>query len=199
MQAIRFEKKVILIATLIFILFSIVGFVASDPINESLKQAGVWEQFQQKVEDIKQDPGLLNVFQVILSNNLLATASMIGLGLFFGVYPVIGLAFNGLLLGVVIGISSEQTGSSPVTLFVTQILPHGILELPALIFAAALGIRLGILSMGTLAGLGSAVIRKRNQSAWKAYLERVPSLVIGVAVMLTVAAFIESSLIVYFS
>ncbi len=198
-DAIRSEKRMVAACALLFIMFSLVGFVASEPIGTWMKQTGVWEQFQRKAESINQDPGLLNTYGVIFFNNLLAAAGMIGLGIFFGIYPALGVIFNGLLLGVVVGSVSDQADLHPVTLVVTHILPHGILELPAVIFAAAFGMRLGALAVGCLTGLASPELRERYGSAWKDYLSKIPVLFTGVVVMLAVAALIESSLIVFYT
>ncbi|WP_170109646.1 stage II sporulation protein M [Melghirimyces profundicolus] len=199
-NAIRSEKRNITFAALVFVFFTLVGYFYHDLIGQWMKQAGVWDQFEQKAEAIQENPGLWNTFGLIFFNNLLASVSMIFLGIFLGIYPLLGLTFNGLLVGVVLGSVSQQAGISPLTLFATRILPHGVLELPAVIFAAAYGIRLGALVVRSLAALLSpSGLGERHRSAWRTFFARIPVLFGGVAVMLIVAALIESSLIVYFS
>jgi stage II sporulation protein M len=199
LEAIRTEKKLITIASLLFILAIVSGYLASGPAGEWLKQAGVWDQFIQKAKTIGKNPGWVDTFGLIFFNNLFASMTMIGTGLFFGFYPILGLVFNGVLVGVILGAAAEQSGIHPLILFVTQILPHGILELPAVILAAAYGIRLGILVFQSVIGLGSPRLRQANRKAWSDYLGRITPLLAGMVVMLAAAAVIESGLIVFFA
>ncbi|EGK09789.1 stage II sporulation protein M [Kroppenstedtia eburnea] len=199
LEAIRAEKKLITIASLLFILSIVSGYVASGPAGEWLKQAGVWDQFMQKAKTIGQNPGWLDTFGLIFMNNLFASMTMIGTGLFFGFYPIMGLVFNGVLVGVILGTVAEQSGVHPLTLFITQILPHGILELPAVILATAYGIRLGILVFRSMIGLGSPRLRQESRRAWSDYLGRITPTLIGIVVMLAAAAVIEAGLIVLYA
>lgn len=197
LEAIRAEKRLIIIASLVFILAAVLGYLASEPAGQWLKQAGVWEEFERKAEKIGKNPGMAQTFGLIFSNNLFAAITLIGTGLFFGIYPFLGLVFNGVLVGVVLGAAAKEAGIHPMVLFVTKILPHGILELPAVIFAAAYGIRLGILVFQSLIGLGSPRLRRTSSRAWSNYLKRITPTVAGIIVMLAVAALIESGLILF--
>ncbi|MFD1428178.1 stage II sporulation protein M [Kroppenstedtia sanguinis] len=199
LDAVRAEKKLITIASLLFILSIVAGYLASGPASEWLKQSGVWDQFMEKAKTIEKNPSWWAAFGLIFANNMFASMTMIGTGLFFGIYPLMGLVFNGMLVGVILGTASEQSGIHPLTLFITQILPHGILELPAVILAVAYGIRLGILVFRSMIGWGSPRLRKENRRAWSDYLRRITPMIIGIMVMLAVAAVIESGLIVAYA
>ena len=75
-----------------------------------------------------------------------AMAMLLGLGL--GLIPLLVATSNGFLLGVVAHGAIQQSGP----LFLAAgILPHGILELPAVLVSIAIGFRLGYLLSLTLA------------------------------------------------
>lgn len=82
----------------------------------------------------------VDIFAFILINNLIAVFSVIIGGIIFGISPVLSSAVNGYIIGIVVG---QMINSGDGWLVLPGILPHGILELPALFIAIALGLRLG--------------------------------------------------------
>ncbi|MFC4075371.1 stage II sporulation protein M [Salinithrix halophila] len=198
LEALRSERRLIWLATLLLVGSAILGYAASESILSVMKNSPMWEQIQETVKAIKRQPDFFHAFQIIFLNNLRAAATMLGLGLFFGVFPMIALVSNGVLLGLVLAIAG-QSGANPFFVLVTKILPHGILELPAILIAAAFGIRLGILAARGLVSLFSPALRVQNMQEWQQLFQRIPVVVLGVSVMLIIAAVIESSLIVFLS
>jgi uncharacterized membrane protein SpoIIM required for sporulation len=76
----------------------------------------------------------------IMTNNLSVSFTAFAGGLLFGFGSVYLLFFNGLMLGAV-AVACQQAGMSvPLWSFVV---PHGSLELPAIVIAGAAGLRLG--------------------------------------------------------
>ena len=71
---------------------------------------------------------------------------LLGLGL--GLIPLLVVTSNGFLLGVVAYGAVQQSG---LLFLAAGILPHGILELPAVLVSIAIGFRLGYLLALTLA------------------------------------------------
>jgi len=61
-------------------------------------------------------------------------------GFFFGIFPVMFVLLNGYIVGVVVSWREAEWGSWKVVL---AILPHGVLEIPAIIIACAYGVWLG--------------------------------------------------------
>jgi stage II sporulation protein M len=62
------------------------------------------------------------------------------LGLALGILPIIFIAFNGYLVGVISNLVAQQRG----VLFISlALLPHGIIELPMVFLSAGIGLRLG--------------------------------------------------------
>lgn len=194
-QAVREERRLIVVAALIFILSGVFGYVNAEEVGRELEQAGVWEQLKDAARIIKEDPSFWTGFQVIFFHNMLSAMVMIGLGIFFGLFPVISLITNGIMIGMVLQQASLSTGQSPLSIFVTTILPHGVLEIPAIILAAVYGIRLGITLLGSLVSLFVPSKRRENLQEWKRLIRRFPAAVITIGILLLLAAVIETGLI----
>ena len=76
----------------------------------------------------------------IFLNNALKTLFGILLGSLFGIIPVVFLLANGIALGVVFSLSVQSRGP---WLSLLSILPHGILELPAVFLGTSIGLMVG--------------------------------------------------------
>jgi stage II sporulation protein M len=76
----------------------------------------------------------------IFLNNALKTLLEILLGSLFGIIPMVFLLANGIALGVVFSLSAQSRGP---WLSLLSILPHGILELPAVFLGASIGLMVG--------------------------------------------------------
>jgi stage II sporulation protein M len=76
----------------------------------------------------------------IFLNNALKTLLGILLGSLFGIIPVVFLLANGIALGVVFSLSVQSRGP---WLSLLSILPHGILELPAVFLGTSIGLMVG--------------------------------------------------------
>jgi stage II sporulation protein M len=62
------------------------------------------------------------------------------LGLILGIFPIIFIAFNGYLVGVVAYLVGQERG---LLFTLLALLPHGIVELPMVFMAAGIGLQLG--------------------------------------------------------
>jgi stage II sporulation protein M len=82
----------------------------------------------------------LQLAAAIFLNNALKTLLAILLGSLFGVIPAVILLANGIALGVVFSLSVESRGP---WLSFLSILPHGILELPAVFLGTSIGLMIG--------------------------------------------------------
>ncbi|HLN87978.1 MAG TPA: stage II sporulation protein M [Candidatus Limnocylindrales bacterium] len=76
----------------------------------------------------------------IFVNNTVKTLAMILLGALLGVVPAFFLIVNGAALGMVLSLSGQTRG---IWVSLLSVLPHGILELPAVFLGTAIGIMLG--------------------------------------------------------
>jgi len=137
----------------------------------------------------------LTFFTVIFFNNAIKSVLVIFLGAFFGLFPIFFLAVNGMVLGFIIRLSLDGVVDISLwDLIFKTLLPHGILEIPALIVAGAYGLRLGRLLFSTLWTL----ITDHNKlddigAAYKETLKRCGVMAVYITIILFVAAIIEST------
>ena len=82
----------------------------------------------------------LQLAAAIFVNNSVKTFAMILLGIFFGVVPALFLIVNGAALAVVLNLSAQSRG---IWLSLLAIVPHGVLELPAVFLGSAIGLMMG--------------------------------------------------------
>jgi len=76
----------------------------------------------------------------IFVNNSVKTFLMILLGIFFGVVPALFLIANGAALAIVLTLSTQSRG---IWLSLLSVVPHGVLELPAVFLGSAIGLMMG--------------------------------------------------------
>lgn len=90
----------------------------------------------------------------LFRNNVTAGALLAALG-FIAPLAIGALAVNGAIIGVAAGLSESAAGIAAWKMIVFGVLPHGIVELPALFFAGAIGLYAGTYWM-----------RKRKPYSW---------------------------------
>jgi stage II sporulation protein M len=90
--------------------------------------------------------GLRSVI-LIFKNNLTAALISLFLGVLFGIAPLLSVALNFFVLGFLAAVfttghpfSHQVVGAG---LFLASVVPHSILEIPALLLASAFGLKLG--------------------------------------------------------
>ncbi len=123
-----------LIVSAIFLVWCVIGFVTPAPARHELLQG-----FESYVDQFREMSGGA-IFWYIFIHNVLASLLMVGTGLLFGIVPIVGICFNGFALGVVYREGAETFGYASAAL---KVLPHGLFEIPAFVFAAAYGMWLG--------------------------------------------------------
>lgn len=184
------NKRFFLAASLLFFGGMVLGYVQSAALEPMVTQ--LMKQLEEIIERIQENGGgPAATFWVIFSNNVASALMMMAMGVFFGLFPIIGMLTNGVLLGYVFSTYSTL-GISPWLIFAAGILPHGIFELSAVFLAAGFGMRLGGLvlrSIGLLYQPGKAGLVK---NAWYDTLKQFPAAVLSVIVMLFVAGVVES-------
>jgi len=116
----------------------------------------------------------------IMINNISVSFSAVAGGITGGIFTIYILVFNGLLIGSIATLVAENNLAYPFWAFV---LPHGVLELPAIFFAGGAGLLLGrgILFPGKYLRL----------EAIKYYSSLAAQLVFGVVPLLMIAGIIE--------
>lgn len=81
------------------------------------------------------------IFIIIVLNNSIKSFVAMVLGVLLGVAPILFVMINGTIIGIFANVFGEEMGT---TSFILKILPHGILEIPAVILASSYGVWLGI-------------------------------------------------------
>ncbi|MGC8975982.1 MAG: stage II sporulation protein M [Thermoprotei archaeon] len=127
-----------LIITLIFLISVVAGLNASQQLGLAVKEA-LKEQFSPLTEyfNVSNPVSLLLLSLTIFVNNVRVALLNIVLGASL-VGPAGVMAVNGFVVGLVLSTQGDLLRG------VLIMLPHGILEIPALIYSAVLGTHLGV-------------------------------------------------------
>lgn len=139
-------RPYVLIITFVFFASAFSGYAYSASTPEISEM--VMEEFQ------AQFGGLLNlhpllIMLIIFLNNAFVSLLFLVMGLGLGILPVLFVAFNGYVVGVLSHLVAEEQG----LLFIfLALLPHGIIELPMVFLAAGIGLRLGHQVLAALIG-----------------------------------------------
>ncbi len=141
-----------LFATALFVLAFAGGVLAArqDPAFGQQLLAGLRDQVAGEV--LSDVPGVL--FLKIFLNNLVACLALFLGGATFGVVSLLVIASNGLVLG---GIFETIRSEKGIGFLLAGTLPHGVLEIPAVLVSAGLGLLLAdALGRELLRGEGDA-------------------------------------------
>lgn len=131
---IKESKNHIFVILGLFILSSIIGFLFPIFFVEQIRN------FIREILELTKDFNALEMIWFIFSNNIISSLMAILLGIFLGVLPLISCLANGYILGFV----SNSVVSEASFLELWRLLPHGIFEIPAVILAFGLGVKLGM-------------------------------------------------------
>lgn len=126
----------------------------------------------------------------IFLNNAIKSILVMYLGALFGILPFFFLVVNGMLVGYLLKHVAELNGGGYVMeLILKGLLPHGILEIPAIIIACAYGMRFGVL---VLKGGGSFIFARSMTAGIGKELEGFVVRTVPVMVILTITLLIAS-------
>jgi stage II sporulation protein M len=116
----------------------------------------------------------------IFFNNSIKTLVVILLGPLFGIAPVIFLIMNGAILGAVMPVAAATRG---LWTSIMTIVPHGIVELPAIFLGTSMGLRLGMHPWLRLAGKTDATLMSELGLALRIYFTIIlPLLLLAAAI-----------------
>ena len=114
------------------------------------------ESFSSRFESILTMNPLFIMLAIFLNNAFVSLLFLV-LGLALGVLPVVFIAFNGYLVGVIAYLAAQERG---LLFILLALLPHGILELPMVFLAAGIGLRLGHQVFSALIGKHTRIKRE---------------------------------------
>ncbi|MCR2807348.1 stage II sporulation protein M [Paenibacillus soyae] len=142
------------------------------------------------------DREMLILSLVIFLNNAIKSILIMYLGAFFGVLPFLFLVVNGMVIGYLLKVIAADPNAMPVIeVIVKGLLPHGIIEIPAIVIACAYGLKFGglvfrasgslLFSRGKLSGIGKEI---------EFFAIRTVPMIVILTIALLVAAIVESTL-----
>lgn len=136
-EYIFYIRKFILVAFLVFSCSIVLGyfFAQSFPVHIGL----LLEELMQKFEVVIEMSPLEQFLVIFLNNSFIAFLAIL-LGLIFALVSLLILFSNGFLLGVMFHFVQSTAGWPT---FFALIFPHGIIEIPAILLACAVGLKLG--------------------------------------------------------
>lgn len=183
-------RKALLTAALLFIAGGVIGWIGTGSLQQLLNE---------QLKGISEISGSLressnpqwSFFVFIFLNNSIKSVVIIFLGALFGILPVFFLLINGAVIGYLIHLSAIQ-GQDLFTLIVKGLLPHGIIEIPAIIIACAFGLKFGGKALSALFRAGKR--NEREADHWQAFMRQTFTASVWIVILLFVAAIIESTI-----
>ena len=130
-------RKYITGITAVFIISMVIGVIAS--IRDPTYSMNYLEMFKESFRWVA-DLNPLAIMLVIFLNNALKSLMVLVLGVGLGVVPIVFVAGNGIILGMVADIVFREKGTHFV---IAALLPHGIIEIPMILLSAGIGLKLG--------------------------------------------------------
>jgi stage II sporulation protein M len=138
------------------------------------------ESFSSRLAPLLAMPPIFIMLGIFLNNAFVSLLFLV-LGLVFGVLPLLFIAFNGYVVGVISHMVAQERG----LLFIfLALLPHGILELPMVFLAAGIGLRLGHQAFSALIGRPTE-IKKEFKEGLRFYFHWILPLLFLAAVIET--------------
>jgi uncharacterized membrane protein SpoIIM required for sporulation len=132
--------------------------------------------------------GVMTSFSAqLMTNNIRVSILALALGMSFGVGTIIVLFYNGIILGLV---AVDYVLAGQTTFLLGWLLPHGVIEIPAIL----IGGQAGLMLAGALIGWGH---RLSITARLRAIARDLVTLIFGVVLMLIWAGIVESFLSQY--
>jgi len=132
------------------------------------------------------------LFLTIFYVNTRTSFLIMMLGALLGIFPFISLWLNGTILGILFGKYIAEGGNY--LGFMMGILPHGIIEIPAIIIAASQGFRLGKEVVSPPTGLNrSEAIKLNITKGIKLFVLILPLLLIAAVIEVYISTYLFSA------
>ena len=183
----RFIWPYALLMAFIFFVFLFIGYnsAASFPsMAETLR-----ESFSSRFASIMTMNPLFIMLTIFLNNAFLSLLFLV-LGLALGILPILFVAFNGYVVGVIVYLIAQERG----LLFILfGLLPHGILELPMVFLAAGIGLRLGYQVFSALIGRPTHIKREFKEGLMFYFHWILPLLLVAAIIETFITPIILSS------
>lgn len=157
------------------------------------------KQLEEISKNIQTSHSVIHTVWVIFVHNVVLALLMVGAGTLAGLYPVFMIWFNGILVGFIVATVTEHTHVSEATVILYAILPHGIFELGALLWASALGMHLGFTAVQSFVyrlkdNVHSDSVRGPARLEWREEAKYAITKLPWIVMVLLIAAIIEASI-----
>jgi stage II sporulation protein M len=168
----------ITVTTLLFMVSLLAGWLIAIHSGTTEKLFGAFSKFTEPFTTSND----FELLAFIAINNGIKLLLAVLFGVAFALWPALFLFFNGLIIGAFANLVASKEGWS---VFLAGTLPHGIIEIPALILAVAVGIRVGVAVWQHIFTSEIRELKLEYQTAVRFYLTTILPLVIA-------AAFVET-------
>lgn len=130
----------LILATGIFFVSLVLGTLIGQNMVE-----GLMRQFGVVLEPLASMGNLsILLFLIIFINNAIKALGLVFLGILLGLPPLLSIGLNGFILG---GFSSALESVNGWRYVIAGFVPHGVIEIPVILLATALGLTLGMESL----------------------------------------------------
>lgn len=187
-------KKMMVLSLILFTAGIVIGTLNTDFITELItpQLKGLQEYSRELSESANPQ---WNFFVFIFLNNAVKSIAIIFVGALFGLLPIFFLMMNGMVIGYLLTTAASQ-GENMFDLIVLGLLPHGIIEIPAILIASGFGLQFGYMILKGLGELGARDESERTVK-WGGFLKTLGRASIWITLLLLIAAIIESTLTFY--
>lgn len=131
--------RMFFVSVALFAVSALAGYAVTQTAGGAATGQSFLRSFVELVASVG-DRGPLALMALIFVNNSIKALVTLILGFSLGLVPFIFVVVNGLVTGIAIGTVAARVGPWPV---IAGLVPHGIIEVPAFLLAAALGFRVG--------------------------------------------------------
>ncbi|MCC7573422.1 MAG: stage II sporulation protein M [Candidatus Methanofastidiosum sp.] len=146
------------------------------------------KEFQDTLGPLKEMTSL-ELFLTIFYINTRTSFLIMLLGVFVGLFPFISLWMNGTILGLFYGKFMAEGGNTLV--FLMGILPHGVIEIPAIVIAASQGFRIGKEIISPPVGKSrSEALRYNIRRGLKLFAIIIPLLLVAALIEVYISAYL---------
>jgi len=179
------------LSLIIFIFGIIAGYFFHNQFQPLIDQMA--ENIKNIITEMGPTPSVSKLFSTIFITNLTSSLTLMLFGILFGIIPLTSLFANGLLLGYIYYQSTIVQGLNWYQILI-GIIPHGILELPAVFLAAAFGFRIAHLIIQTITLGWKRDKREIIKTEWSHTKKDFFLILIIIVSFLLIAAIIESTI-----
>jgi Uncharacterized membrane protein len=176
----------LLFITFVFFGSLVTGYISAEHFP-SMADA-LRESFSSRFESLMTMNPFYIMFAIFLNNAFVSLLFLV-LGLALGVLPVLFIAFNGYVVGVIAYLVGQERG---LLFILLGLLPHGILELPMVFLAASIGLRLGHQVFSALIGRPTQIKREFKEGLTFYFHWILPVLLVAAIIEAFITPFILS-------